>query len=144
ERKQRETIIKQLEQELEGLSQLPDKQHTKAVCRLRAHKLFGRYLRQLKDGRLKLNKQAIRDAERYDGKYLIRTSDDTLSVEDIALGYKQLIEVEQGFRKLKSTLSIRPMYLRLDERIQTHILLYWLALRLIRIAEVVTGACWPT
>ncbi|WP_010532500.1 IS1634 family transposase [Lentibacillus jeotgali] len=142
ERKQRETIIEQLEQELEGLNQLPDKQHTKAVCRIRAHKVFSPYLRQLKDGRLKLNKQAIRDAERYDGKYLIRTSDDTLSVEDIALGYKQLIEVEQGFRKLKSTLSLRPMYHRLDERIQTHILLNWLALLLIRIAEVDTGTTW--
>ncbi|MFD1361754.1 hypothetical protein ACFQ4A_08810 [Lentibacillus salinarum] len=143
ERKQREQIAEQLKQELETISQLLDKQHTKAVCKLRVHKVCGRYLCQLKDGRLKLNKQAIRGAERYDGKYLIRTSDDTLSLKDIALGHKQLIEVEQVFRKLKSTLSLRPMYHRLDERIQAYILLNWLALLLIRIAEVETGASWP-
>lgn len=142
ERKHRETIIEQLTQELESLKQLPDKQHTKAVCDLRSHKLYGRYLRQLKDGRLKLNKQAIRDAARYDGKYLIRTSDDTLSVEDIALGYKQLIQVESSFRELKSTLTLRPMYHRLEDRIQSHILLNWLALLLVRIAEYETKQTW--
>jgi transposase len=142
EQKHREAVIEQLTQELDGLKQLPDKQHTKAVCDLRSHKLYGRYLRQLKDGRLKLNKQAIRDAARYDGKYLIRTSDDTLSVDDIALGYKQLIEVESSFRELKSTLTLRPMYHRLEERIQSHILINWLALLLVRIAEYETNQTW--
>jgi transposase len=142
EQKHRKAVIEQLTQELDGLKQLPDKQHTKAVCDLRSHKLYGRYLRQLKDGRLKLNKQAIRDAARYDGKYLIRTSDDTLSVDDIALGYKQLIEVESSFRELKSTLTLRPMYHRLEERIQSHILINWLALLLVRIAEYETNQTW--
>lgn len=142
ERKSRETIIAQLTKKLEELKQLPDKQHTKAVCDLYSHKLYGRYLRQLKDGRLRLNKQAIRDAARYDGKYLLRTSDDTLSVEDIALGYKQLMEVEDAFRELKSTLSLRPMYHRLEERIRSHILLNWLALLFVRIAEYETKQTW--
>ncbi len=144
EKKHRDKIIEDLTRELENLRQLPDKQHTKAVCALRSHQVYGRYLRQLKDGQLKLNKQAIRDAERYDGKYLIRTSDDTLSAEDVALGYKQLIEVEAGFRKLKSTLSLRPMYHRLEERIQSHVLLNWLALLLIRIIEIQTEQTWTS
>ena len=142
ERKSRETIIAQLTKKLEELKQLPDKQHNKAVCDLYSHKLYGRYLRQLKDGRLRLNKQAIRDAARYDGKYLLRTSDDTLSVEDIALGYKQLMEVEDAFRELKSTLSLRPMFHRLEERIRSHILLNWLALLCVRIAEYETKQTW--
>ncbi|WP_245001206.1 IS1634 family transposase [Caldalkalibacillus thermarum] len=96
----------------------------------------------VKDGTLRLNKQAIRDAEKYDGKYLIRTSDDTLSPEDVALGYKQLIEVEDAFRTLKSTLELRPMYHRLEDRIRAHILLSWLALLLVRIVEVDTGESW--
>jgi hypothetical protein len=33
-----------------------------------------------------------------DGKYLLRTSDPHLSTEDIALSYKQLLEVERGWR----------------------------------------------
>ncbi len=38
--------------------------------------------------------QAVRAAERLDGKYLVPTSDDTLSAEDVALGYRQLLQVE--------------------------------------------------
>lgn len=57
---------------------------------------------------------------------------------------KQLIEVEAGFRKLKSTLSLRPMYHRLEERIQSHVLLNWLALLLIRMIEIQTEQTWTS
>jgi transposase len=66
-----------------------------------------------------------------------------LSAEDIALGYKQLLEVERAFRTLKSTLSLRPVYHSKDDRIRSHVLLCWLALLLVRIAEVETGNTWP-
>ncbi|NIK14861.1 hypothetical protein BDD39_001371 [Saccharococcus thermophilus] len=103
-------------------------------CRLRSHPSYGKYLRQLKDGTLRIDKQAVRKAEKYDGKYLIRTSDDTLSAEDVALGYKQLVDIEQAFRTLKSTLELRPMYHRLEDRIRAHVPLSWLALLLVRIS----------
>ena len=139
---QREELIKRLEAELDGMKQIPHEAHTKAVCRLRSHPAYGPYLRQLKDGTIRLHMDAIRQAERYDGKYLIRTSDDTLSPEDVALGYKQLVDVENAFRTLKTTLELRPMYHRLEERIRAHILLCWLALLLVRMAEVRTGSTW--
>jgi hypothetical protein len=44
-------------------------------------------------------------------KYLIRTSDDTLSSVDVALGYKQLYQLENAFRTLKTTLALRPVYI---------------------------------
>ncbi|EGW39435.1 transposase [Desulfosporosinus sp. OT] len=69
-----------------------------------------------------------------DGKYLIRTFDDTLSVENVALGYKQLLEVERAFRTLKTMLELRPVYHRKEERIRAHVLLCWLSLLLVRIA----------
>lgn len=69
-------------------------------------------------GNLKLNTQAIKAMEHLDGKYFIRASDDTLSTEDIALGYKQLFEVERAFRTLKTTLALRPVYHRKEERIR--------------------------
>ncbi|WP_353948253.1 IS1634 family transposase [Sporolactobacillus sp. Y61] len=143
DKKQRERLVRDLEMALEDLHQLPEKKHTKAACALRSHKLYGRYLRQLKDGQLRINRQALRDAARYDGKYLIRTSDDTLSAEEVALGYKNLMAVENGFRTLKSTLCLRPMYHRIEDRIKTHLLLNWLALLLIRLAELKTGETWP-
>ncbi|WP_408010354.1 IS1634 family transposase [Pseudalkalibacillus sp. A8] len=139
---QREKIVETIEMKLSDLKQLPNEAHRKEACRLHAHGTYGKYIRQLKDGTLKLNKQAVRDAAKYDGKYLIRTSDDTLSLEDIALGYKQLLDVEDAFRTLKSTLRLRPMYHRLEDRIRSHVLISWLALLLVRIIEVETDETW--
>ncbi|MGG6440159.1 IS1634 family transposase [Saccharococcus caldoxylosilyticus] len=143
QRKEREKLLESLKEELEGLRQLPNEAHHKATCRLRSHPSYGKYLRQLKDGTLRIDKQAVREAEKYDGKYLIRTSDDTLSAEDVALGYKQLVDIEQAFRTLKSTLELRPMYHRLEDRIRAHVLLSWLALLLVRIVEIRTNESWP-
>jgi Transposase len=65
-----------------------------------------------------------------------------LSAGDIALGYKQLMEVERAFRTLKTTLDLSPVYHRKDERIQAHVFLCFLALLLVRIAERKTGMTW--
>jgi len=63
-------------------------------------------------------------------------------VTDIVLGYKQLHDVERGFRTLKSDLELRPVYHRRSDRIRAHVLLCWLALLLIRIVEIETGMTW--
>ena len=81
-----------------------------------------------------------------DGKYLLRTSDPRLSAEDIALGYKQLLEVERGWRDMKQVLDLRPVFHRLEDRIRAHVLLCWLALLLARIVETRAGTdrqTWP-
>jgi hypothetical protein len=80
----------------------------------------------------------------FDGEYLLRCSDPKLSAEDIALGYKQLLEVERGWRDMKTTLDLRPVFHRREDRIRAHILLCWLALLLIRVAETETGRTWTT
>ena len=66
-----------------------------------------------------------------------------MTAEDIALGYKQLLEVERGWRDLKQVIDLRPVYHRKEERIRSHVILCWLALLLARIAENATGATWP-
>ncbi len=104
---------------------------------------MGKYLKELKSGKLKINKAKVKQYERLDGKDLLSTSDASLSAEDVALGYKQLMEVERAFRTLKSTLSLRPVYHTRDDRIRSHVLLCWLALLLVRIAELETGMTWP-
>lgn len=58
------------------------------------------------------------------------------------LGYKQLMKVKRAFRTLKTTLELRPLYHRKEERIQAHVLLCFLALLLVRIAERKTGHTW--
>jgi hypothetical protein len=116
--------------------------HRRAECALRDHPSLGRYLRQTPSGRLRIDRAKIAAEERLDGKYLLSTSDPDLSAEDVALGYKNLLEAERGFRDLKSTLELRPVFHRLEHRIRAHILLCWLALLMIRLAERQTNQSW--
>ena len=116
--------------------------HTRTECALRDHPTLGRYLRQSASGRLLIDRTKIQAEERLDGKYLLSTSDPTLSAEDVALGYKNLLEAERGFRDLKGILELRPVYHRLEQRIRAHVTLCWLALLLIRVAERQTGETW--
>src|SRR5439155_19508103 len=95
-------------------------------------------------GLLRVDKPKIKTEANLDGKYLLCCSDPHLSAADIALGYKQLLEVERGWRDMKQILDLRPVYHRLEQRIRAHVLLCWLALLLIRVIETRTGDTWPT
>jgi transposase len=122
-----------------------DAVHRKAECALRDHPALGRWLKQHPStGRLSIDRAKVAAETRLDGKYLLATSDPDLSAEDVALGYKNLMEAERAFRTMKSTLYLRPVYHRLDQRIRAHVLLCWLALLLIRVAERRTATTWPT
>ena len=103
-----------------------------------------RYLRVTPGGLLRVDKQAIKAETNLDGKYLLRSSDPHLPVEDIALGYKQLLQVERGWRDMKQVIDLRPVYHRKEERIRAHVLLCWLALLLTRTIETTCDATWPT
>jgi transposase len=118
--------------------------HARGECALRDHRTLSRYLRQTKTGRLTLDRDKIRAEQRLDGKYLLTTSDPSLSAEDVALGYKQLLEAERSFRDLKGTLLLRPVFHRTDERIRAHVLICFLALVIVRLAETRTGHTWRT
>jgi transposase len=109
--------------------------HLRAECALRDHPTLGRWLRQQPTGRLVIDRAKVKAEARLDGKYLLATSDPDLSTEDVALGYKNLLEAERGFRDLKSQLLLRPVFHRLEHRIRAHVLLCWLALLLTRVAE---------
>jgi len=139
DRHTREAILKRTE---EALAALTGPEHTKRVCELLSHHTMGRYLRTQKNGTLKIDRTRARKEAHLDGKYILSTSDDTLSPEDVALGYKQLMEVERAFRTLKTTLDLRPVYHRKDERITAHVFLCFLALLLVRIAERKTHLTW--
>jgi Transposase DDE domain len=104
---------------------------------------LNRYLWVTPGGLLRVDAKAIKTEENLDGKYLLRTSDPQLSAEDIALGYKQLLEVGRGWRDLKQVIDLRPVYHRKEERIRAHVILCWLALLLIRVAETTCCTTWP-
>lgn len=138
----RQQIVESLEKELATLNKRKVHSHNRAVCELKSHPLYGKYIRELKDGRLKIKRGKVAADSRYDGKFLVETSDDTLSLSDIVLVYKQLNDVEQAFRTLKTTLELRPNYHSKDERIRCHIFVCFLALILARIVERATGKSW--
>ena len=150
ERTQRDETIHRLQAELERIKTQRSKArranarvvHTRSECALRDHPALGRYLRQTKTGRLVIDRSKIKAEERLDGKFLLSTSDPDLSAEDVALGYKNLLEAERGFRDLKTTIELRPVFHRLEHRIRAHVLLSWLALLLIRVAERQTNQTW--
>ena len=138
----RNRVLERIGAELTALKALRKEKQDKAKYLLLTHRSMGRYLKEQKSGKLRIDKAKIRHEEKLDGKYLLSSSDDSLTAEDIALGYKQLYEVERAFRTLKSTLSLRPVYHSKDERIRSHMLLCWLALLLVRMAEHETGRTW--
>ena len=146
----RDDTITRLQAELDRISAARSKTktakasdaHHRAECALRDHPTLGRYLRQTPSGRLRIDRAKITAEERLDGKYLLSTSDPDLSAEDVALGYKNLLEAERGFRDLKTTLELRPVFHRLEHRIRAHVLICWLALLLIRITERQTSTTW--
>ncbi|MDR5694903.1 MAG: IS1634 family transposase [Armatimonadota bacterium] len=142
DRKKRSSILAELRKRLRELKQLRGEAHTKAACALRSHETFGRYLRQTRTGRLVIDRAKIRREARLDGKFLISSSDDFLPAEDLVYGYKQLAQVERVHRDLKHVVDVRPMYHRLEDRIRSHVLLCWLALLMIRVAENETGLTW--
>jgi transposase len=116
--------------------------HLKAECALRDHPTLGRWLRQTPGGRLVIDRAKVKAEARLDGKFLLSTSDPDLSAADVALGYKNLLEAERAFRDLKTTLELRPIYHHLERRIRAHVLLCWLALLLVRVAERQSAQTW--
>jgi Transposase DDE domain len=135
----REEILELLKLELERLGG----DHPKAACRLVSSKRFGPYLSLDGQGRPFIDRAKVRRAERLDGKFVLTTNDDTLSVADIALGYKGMWLIEACFRRMKTTgLGIRPMFHWTPRRIVAHVKLCVLALMIQRAAELAAEAPW--
>jgi hypothetical protein len=139
----RAELITRLEETIAGSDRLPATRRAELRGRISTMPGLNRFLRVTPGGLLRVDKAKARAEENLDGKYLLRCADPQLSAEDIALGYKQLLEVERGWRDMKSVLDLRPVYHRLEERIRAHVLLCWLALLLVRVAENQAGQTWP-
>jgi len=136
-------ILRELEAELASLADVDSgQQHHKRVCQLRASGRYGRYLTLTPTGRLRLDEKRLRELERLDGKFVVQTNDDTLTPQDLALGYKQLQRVEQAWRTLKSGLKLRPVFHWAPHRIHAHVALTVLALMLERVAEEACTDTW--
>jgi transposase len=81
------------------------------------------------EGRLrwKWDSRRLRRLRLSDGAYLLRTNLEPLDPDLLWRHYIQLTEVEEAFRVLKSELNIRPIWHRLDRRVEAHVLVAFLA-----------------
>lgn len=75
-----------------------------------------------------LNQQALAEAQRKDGRYLLVTNDDSLSHSDMFRLYRQKDGVETCFHICKSDLKISPLFLHKDKRISSMIFINMVAL----------------
>jgi hypothetical protein len=138
----RANLVAHLEQLIAGSDTWTARRRDELVGSLKTKPGLRRYLRRTRSGLLRVDRTAITREQHLDGKWLLRTSDLTLTGEDLAAAYKQLIAVERGWRDFKGALGLRPVFHYREDRIRAHIQLCWLALLLLRVIENATGDTW--
>ncbi|MDB5064617.1 MAG: family transposase [Chloroflexi bacterium] len=92
----REALMAKVEALIADSDALPAERREQIAGELRAKPALRKSLRVTAGSRVRIEKAAIRAEEHLDGKYLLRTNDHTLSAEDVALGYKQLLQVSMA------------------------------------------------
>ena len=141
QRKHREMTVGILEKELE--SHKDASATAQWAIELLASRRFKRYLTVTKANKVRIDRAKIRAAKTYDGKWVLETNDDTISLEDAACGYKGLMIIERCFRSLKRTqIKMMPMYHWASRRIEAHVKICVLALLIERVAELACDKPW--
>ncbi|MHC4073897.1 MAG: IS1634 family transposase [Planctomycetota bacterium] len=141
QKRHRAEIVRFLEEELAR------HREPKATARwaidLLASLRFKRYLKVSKSGKIRIDRGAIRESAKYDGRWVIETNDDTISLEDAANGYKGLMVIERCFRSLKKTrIKMSPIYHWAPRRIEAHVKICVLSLLIERLAELRCKKPW--
>ena len=138
----RERLVRYLDGLIDGSDAWTPARRSELTGSLRDKPGLRRFLRRTKTGLLRIDHTAIAREAHLDGKWLLRTSDQTLTPDDLAAAYKQLIAVERGWKDMKGALALRPVFHHREDRIRAHIQLCWLALLLIRVAENAASDTW--
>jgi transposase len=138
----REQILQRLQQEIATADRLALSKRAELYGAPATKPAYKRFLRKTKTGKLRIDRSAVAREAKLDGKFLLRTSDESLTAADLAQGHKALYEVERGWRDLKHTIDMRPAYHRREDRIEAHVQLCWLALLLMRVAETEASDTW--
>jgi hypothetical protein len=138
----RTQLVKHLESLIVGSDSWPDRRRDELVGSLKTKPGLRRYLRRTGGGLLRVDAAAVKREAHLDGKWLLRTSDTTLTPDDLAAAYKQLLQVERGWRDMKGALGLRPVFHHREDRIRAHVQLCWLALLLLRVVENATDDTW--
>ena len=88
---------------------------------------------------LELDLDAIAEAERYDGYYLIVTSETGWDDGRVIDTYRELWRIEESFKVTKSEIVARPVYVWTPAHIEAHFLTCYIALVILRLLQLATG-----
>jgi hypothetical protein len=138
----RDRLVAHLQGLIDGSDDWTARRRDELVGSLKTKPGLRRYLRRTPAGLLRVDAATVKRESHLDGKWLLRTSDVTLTPEDLAAAYKQLLAVERGWRDMKGSLGLRPVFHHREDRIRAHVQLCWLALLLLRVVENATGDTW--
>ena len=140
-RRKRQRLLAATEKTLELLARVVARRSKKPLSAVQIGLKTGKRVKRFKrakhfrleidDGRFLWSRknESIEREEQLDGIYVIRTSatQRTLSAENTVRGYKRLTLLEQGFRRLKLEIKVRPIRHRVPPRVQVHLFICLLA-----------------
>jgi transposase len=145
EQAEREKAMKRVREALEALQRRVERGQIKAPAKIgaAAGRLLTRYhghryyAWECDAGTFRFfeHPQNLAREKAYEGKYVIQTDEPRLSAVEAVQVYKNLSDVERGFRHLKDVLEMRPIYHHTDARVEAHLFVAALAFLLLRVLE---------
>jgi len=146
EQRQREKCMTRTREGLEKLSSRIDKGQLKDAAKIgaAAQRVLSRHYghryydwRLTSSGKFEFFEHPINlvREKKYEGKYLIQTDRTDLTPQDAVTHYKELNEVERGFRSLKDPIGMRPIWHTNERRVRAHIFVAALAFLVERMLE---------
>lgn len=120
-----------------GRLKKPEKIGAAVERALQKHHGYRYYTWASKDGRLEISEHPVNlpREKKYEGKYLIQTDQSDVTPQDAVAYYKELNEVERGFRSLKDPLGMRPIWHHSARRVKAHIFVAALSFLIERMLE---------
>jgi transposase len=145
EEQQRSKVMQRAHEALEkvrsrvakGQLKKPEKIGAAAERALQKHRGYRYWAWELKDGKFEISEHPVNlpREKKYEGKYLIQTDQAELTPQDAVSHYKELNEVERGFRSLKDPLGMRPIWHHAQRRVKAHIFVAALSFLVERMLE---------
>ena len=115
-------------QRLEGLGKLRAKLRRSDRPASLAGRGYGRFLKTVGEGVMKVDRDKVREAARWDGlRAIVAHGNAEMSALDLLERYRQLWHIERGFRTNKHDLRIRPVFHWTARRIRAHIAICYMA-----------------
>ena len=133
----REALEKVKKRGAKGQLKKPEKIGAAAERALQKHRGYRYWTWELKDGKFEIHEHPVNlpREKKYEGKYLIQTDQIELTPQDAVSHYKELNEVERGFRSLKDPLGMRPIWHHAGRFVKAHIFVAALSFLMERMLE---------